>query len=42
MNDKERWVMEWFEKGDHDLRAAEAIPYLEAWSADSAQLPLPL
>ncbi len=25
MNDKEKWVMEWFEKGNHDLRAAEVI-----------------
>jgi HEPN domain-containing protein len=29
MNDKERWVMEWFEKGDRDLRAAEAMLHLE-------------
>ena len=29
MNDKERWVMEWFEKGDHDLRAAEIILHSE-------------
>ena len=29
MNDKKRWVMEWFKKGDHDLRAAEAILRLQ-------------
>jgi HEPN domain-containing protein len=29
MNDEERWVMEWFEKADHDLRAARVILNLE-------------
>ena len=29
MNDKERWVLEWFEKGDQDLKAAKGLINLE-------------
>jgi hypothetical protein len=29
MNDKERWVLEWFEKADHDLKVAEAILHFD-------------
>ena len=29
MNDRQKWVMEWFAKGDHDLRTAETILRLE-------------
>jgi HEPN domain-containing protein len=29
MNDKEEWMMEWFRKGDRDLRAAKIILYSE-------------
>lgn len=34
MNDKERWVLEWFKKADSDLRAAEVLISLEDPSPD--------
>ncbi len=34
MNDKERWVLDWFKKADSDLRAAEVLIRVEEPSAD--------